>query len=527
MRAPPRARSASAGTSAVDEVLGDDQWRHRRAPRATPRAAACETLPVTGVFIAIGHAPNTSLFDGQLDMRGGYLKVNSGTDGGATATSIPGVFAAGDVADSVYRQAITSAGSGCMAALDADRYPGMRWTHGAIARAAPCARSPRAPAALDAVAAAEWNALAGTDCPFLRHEFLSGAGTQRLRRRQHGLDARPPDPVSTTGRPARRRAGVPQGPFLGRVRVRFRLGTGLPAAWPALLPEAAAAPCPSRRSIPRACCSRQTCRPGNCASGCCANSMARCARDRHHHVAHALFITAEADSPPRTAAGWLVRAATCSSTGTTAATPSFEAYLASFRPRSARRPAANAARCRRTASSSRPCTASELTPEQLDLVACDVHVAPSVAHGHEPYLNHAFFRGNHAARWVDAHDGQARVPRRRSRWRSAIFFRSPRRAVRPLLGRREDFHSLHFETCYHQGIEYCIEHGLGALRARHAGRAQGGARVRADADLVGAITSPTSGSGGHRSRSCSAKRRRSKAYAAEIDQRTIHSGAAP
>ena len=85
-------------------------------------ARTTETLPVTGVFIAIGHAPNTGLFEGQLDMRGGYLTVHSGTEGNATATSIPGVFAAGDVADSIYRQAITSAGSGCMAALDADKY---------------------------------------------------------------------------------------------------------------------------------------------------------------------------------------------------------------------------------------------------------------------------------------------------------------------------------------------------------------------------------------------------------------------
>jgi len=107
--------------SAVDEVLGDDSGVNGLRIRSTD-GKTTETLPVTGVFIAIGHAPNTGLFEGQLEMRGGYLKVHSGTEGNATATSIPGVFAAGDVADSIYRQAITSAGSGCMAALDADKY---------------------------------------------------------------------------------------------------------------------------------------------------------------------------------------------------------------------------------------------------------------------------------------------------------------------------------------------------------------------------------------------------------------------
>jgi thioredoxin reductase (NADPH) len=107
----------------VEEILGDDSGVNGLRLRSTrPGDASTQQLAVTGVFIAIGHQPNTGIFDGQLAMQGGYIQVQGGTAGNATATSIPGVFAAGDVADHVYRQAITSAGSGCMAALDADRY---------------------------------------------------------------------------------------------------------------------------------------------------------------------------------------------------------------------------------------------------------------------------------------------------------------------------------------------------------------------------------------------------------------------
>ena len=105
----------------LDEVLGDASGVTgvRVKHKAT---GAARDLTVHGLFIAIGHSPNTQIFEGQLDMANGYIRVKSGTDGNATATSVPGVFAAGDVADHVYRQAVTSAGTGCMAALDAEAY---------------------------------------------------------------------------------------------------------------------------------------------------------------------------------------------------------------------------------------------------------------------------------------------------------------------------------------------------------------------------------------------------------------------
>jgi len=106
----------------VDEVLGDDSGVTGLRIRSTKDESLTEDLQLDGIFIAIGHSPNTSLFDGQLDMKNGYITVKTGLSGDATATSIPGVFAAGDVADQVYRQAITSAGAGCMAALDAEKY---------------------------------------------------------------------------------------------------------------------------------------------------------------------------------------------------------------------------------------------------------------------------------------------------------------------------------------------------------------------------------------------------------------------
>jgi thioredoxin reductase (NADPH) len=106
----------------VDEVLGDDAGVTGLRVRSTKDESKTSEVDLAGVFIAIGHSPNTGLFKDQLDMKNDYITIKSGLEGDATSTSVPGVFAAGDVADQVYRQAVTSAGAGCMAALDAEKY---------------------------------------------------------------------------------------------------------------------------------------------------------------------------------------------------------------------------------------------------------------------------------------------------------------------------------------------------------------------------------------------------------------------
>jgi thioredoxin reductase (NADPH) len=105
----------------IDEVVGDKSGVTGVRIKSTT-GDATKVVPVTGFFVAIGHKPNTDLFEGQLEMKNGYIITKCGLEGGATSTSVPGVFAAGDVQDHVYRQAVTSAGTGCMAALDADKY---------------------------------------------------------------------------------------------------------------------------------------------------------------------------------------------------------------------------------------------------------------------------------------------------------------------------------------------------------------------------------------------------------------------
>jgi thioredoxin reductase (NADPH) len=115
-------KASIAWNHSIDEILGDDNGVTGARLRSLAPGGATRSISLDGVFIAVGHQPNTQLFENQLDMRSGYIVVKGGSEGEATATSIAGVFAAGDVADHVYRQAVTSAGTGCMAALDADKY---------------------------------------------------------------------------------------------------------------------------------------------------------------------------------------------------------------------------------------------------------------------------------------------------------------------------------------------------------------------------------------------------------------------
>jgi thioredoxin reductase (NADPH) len=105
----------------LDEVLGDEKGVHGIRVKDVQTGAA-QKLDVQGLFVAVGHTPNTAIFEGQLDMKGGYIVTRGGSEGNASATSVPGVFAAGDVQDHIYRQAVTSAGSGCIAALDAEKF---------------------------------------------------------------------------------------------------------------------------------------------------------------------------------------------------------------------------------------------------------------------------------------------------------------------------------------------------------------------------------------------------------------------
>ena len=107
--------------STLDEVVGDDQGVTGMVLAST-KDESKENIELSGIFIAIGHDPNTKLFTDQLNMKNGYIQVSGGFEGGFTQTSVPGVFACGDVMDHVYRQAITSAGTGCMAALDAEKH---------------------------------------------------------------------------------------------------------------------------------------------------------------------------------------------------------------------------------------------------------------------------------------------------------------------------------------------------------------------------------------------------------------------
>ena len=199
---------------------------------------------------------------------------------------------------------------------------------------------------------------------------------------------------------------------------------------------------------------------------------------------HALFL----DEPARAACAQRAAGccgATASSTGATAATRASRRISQTFTAEKRKKARRERRRVAEAGIASRRASAASSTSALLDRVY-ELHRDTFLRHGHEPYLTRAFF--SEVARTLRRRaDGEAGAAWAHEPVAAAIFFCGDGRAVRPLLGRGGDYHSLHFETCYHQGIEFCIEQRHRALRARHAGRAQGEPRLRADAHLVGAL----------------------------------------
>ena len=429
----------------LDEVLGDDSGVTGIRAKSTLANEQTREIDLSGVFIAIGHDPNTAMFKGQLDMKEGYIIVNANHDQRATATNIAGVFAAGDVADPIYRQAITSAGAGCMAALDAEKYLDTLGGWSTLIRA-------EFKDTIDAIDCNDWNALTGAEHPFLRHEFLAsieasgsvGPGTGWLPRHAVLYE----DGQLIAAMPLYEKTNS-----WGEFVFDFAWANAYQQAglnyYPKLVSAIPFTPVTGPRFL--------TSPDHDVAALVDTLTVATQKFATTHGMSswHVLF-------PPQQNCEMLSRHGLllrkdCQFHWHNRGYSTFDDFLGELRSVKRKKLRRERRRIQESGITFRQLSGADLTADLWHAIM-PLYESSFLRRGHTPYLNETFFNIV-SARMPDqvlviiAEYGNEPIA-------SAIFFRSEHTLFGRYWGSSARYHSLHFETCYYQGIEYCIENGL-------------------------------------------------------------------